>query len=101
MRQFAGIKAFEKYMAVIKKRNPRGLNKEGMALKKASQHYSKAEMLFAFERCVKMDRCKIAEFIPFLMYKFGRERAGKLVPAVTLYNYQKRADEIAEVMYGE
>jgi len=98
---FAGIEAFEKYMAVIRKRNPRGLNKEGMALKKVSQHYSKTEMLLAFEHCVKMDRCRIAEFIPFLIYKFGRERAGKFVPAITLYNYQKRADEIAEVMYGK
>jgi len=60
-------------------------------------------MLLVFEHCVRVDRFKIAEFIPFLIYKFGRERAGKFVPAVTLYNYQKRADEIAaedlEVLY--
>ena len=72
-----------------------------MALKKVSNHYSKSEMILAFKHCARVDRCKIAEFIPFLIYKFGRERAGKFVPAVTLYNYQKRADEIAEVMYGE
>ena len=73
----------------------RFVNRQNMALKKVSRFYSKEEIQLAFKHCIQTNRCKYAELMPFLIYKFGRDRAKKFLPQVTLYNYQIRTEEIA------
>jgi len=58
--------------------------------------------MLGFKHCVEVKRCKQAELRPFLIYKFGRDRARKIVCQATIYECQIRAGEIAkEVVNGE
>jgi len=98
---FAEDDLYKQYMAGIKTIMPRYINKQNLALKKVARYYSKEEMRLAFNHCIKNNDCNIAEFVPFLIYKFGREKAKKFLPAVTIYNYQIRAEQIAEEYHGK
>jgi transposase len=98
---FMGDELYEKYMQGVKTKLPRYVNKQNFALKKAARVYSKEEMRLAFKHCIEKDECNIAEFVPYLIYKFGRDKAKKFLPQVTLYNYQIRAEQIAEEYYGK
>jgi len=99
---FTGDEWYESYMRVIRWKDPKHVNRQCMALKKILKAYTKEEIQLGFKHCVAVKRCKQAELILFLIYKFGRERAKKIVSQITLYNYQIRAEEIAkEVADGE
>jgi len=93
---FADDELYKQYMASVKTTMPRYINKQNLALKKAAKYYSREEMRLAFKHCIKNNNCNIAEFMPFLIYKFGRDKAKQFLPAVTIYNYQVRAEQIAE-----
>ena len=98
---FAGDELYEQYMVGVKYKLPRYVNKQSWALLKVAKVYNKDEMRMAFKHCIEKDRCKFAEFMPFLIYKFGRERALQVISQQTMHNYMRRALEIArEVANG-
>jgi hypothetical protein len=99
---FAGEELYKQYIQGLKTQMPRFVNNQSLALKKITKFYTKEEILLAFKHCIDTNRCKYAELMPFLIYKFGRDKAKQLLPQVTLYNYQIRAEEIAkEYNHGE
>lgn len=85
-----------KFLKQMRKQAPRYVFQQCRRLRALQKYYTPEQFDIAFNHCLTIKKCSVAEFIAYLIYRYGDETARKAVSVYSFRHYKERADEIRE-----
>lgn len=89
-----------KFIDGIEISRPKYASRQCQRLMNISNYYKKENLLEAMQYCIKVNKCSVAELVPYLIYKHGEEQARRFTYLTLFYIYRKRAEVIKEELNG-
>lgn len=97
---FAHNETAVKFIDGIEVSRPKYASRQCQRLMNITNYYKQENLLDAMQYCINVNKCSVAELVPYLIYKHGEEQARRFTYLTLFYIYRKRAKVIKEELNG-